>query len=508
MSEALLASYEEVPYESRPWYPSHPDCQATVATLYGMRPPEVERSRVLEIGCASGGNLIPMAASLSEGRFLGIDLSPRQIADGQAVISALGLTNIELKPLSIMEIGPDLGCFDYIICHGVYAWVPAEVQDKILAVCSQHLAPNGVAYVSYNTYPGWHLRGMIRGMMCLHVRPFRDPKIRIRKAREFLEFLGRAQTRPDNSYARVVADEVAFIRAQSDSYLFHEFLEEVNEPLYFRDFCHRARAVGLQYLADAWLSGYVNQSPPLLDEFLGPASGDRIEREQYIDFLRNQTFRTTLLCHSHCPLKQSPSPEGVVQLLVAGGARPDAAQPSIYSAAEEHFRAPNGVTMSTNNPLLKAALLALAEIWPRAITFRSLTETVLSRAATISGFSAVYSDPDIHNLAKALLICYITHAIELHAHMPGFVCEVTESPVASPLARHQATSKNTVTNVWHQPVSLDPFDRLVIRNLDGSRGRADLVKMLQDHHGGDSALLSESLNVCLKRLANSALLVR
>ena len=32
-----------------------------------------------------------------------------------------------------------------------------------------------MAYVSYNTYPGWHIRGMIRDMMCYHTRQFSDP---------------------------------------------------------------------------------------------------------------------------------------------------------------------------------------------------------------------------------------------------------------------------------------------------------------------------------------------
>jgi methyltransferase-like protein/2-polyprenyl-3-methyl-5-hydroxy-6-metoxy-1,4-benzoquinol methylase len=507
VSEALLAAYEEIPYDSRPWYPSHPDCQAAVATLYGMRPPAVEHSRVLEIGCAGGGNLIPMAVSLPHAGFLGIDFSPRQIADGRAVIQALGLANIELKPLNIMELGPELGTFDYIICHGVYSWVPAAVQQKILAVCSEELAPQGVACVSYNTYPGWHLRGMIRDMVFRHVRRFSEARVRIQKAREFLDFLARAQTRPDNSYARVVADEAAFVRSQSDSYVFHETLEEVNQPIYFRDFCERAHDQGLQYLADAWLSGYANQSPPHLDEFLGPAEHDRVEREQYIDFLRNQTFRASLLCHSHCKLEKTPNADAVLHLLVAGGVKPDATQPSIYSADAETFRAPNGVTMSTNNPLLKTALMALADIWPRAVPFRDLAQTVLSRLATASGFPAPYSEGDVRALAKALLHCYVTHAIELHSFMPSFVSEVGDRPVASPLARHQAITSQAVTNLWHHPVPLDSFHRLVIRQLDGTRTRAQLTSELHDVDGERSSFSGEAVDRCLTGLAHAALLI-
>jgi SAM-dependent methyltransferase len=155
-------TYDQVPYESHPFAQTHPDRLATVATLLGMAPTPVEHCRVLELGCASGGNLIPMAAGLPESTFTGIDLSQSAIVAGQAMVASLQLTNIDLRHASILEADGELGIFDYIICHGVYSWVPPEVQDRILEICARNLAPNGVAYVSYNTYPGWHARGTIR----------------------------------------------------------------------------------------------------------------------------------------------------------------------------------------------------------------------------------------------------------------------------------------------------------------------------------------------------------
>lgn len=80
MSQPQPTSYDEVPYESYPFAQTHPDRLATVATLLGLRPAPVEQCRVLELGCAGGGNLIPMALTLPESTFVGIDLSARQIA--------------------------------------------------------------------------------------------------------------------------------------------------------------------------------------------------------------------------------------------------------------------------------------------------------------------------------------------------------------------------------------------------------------------------------------------
>lgn len=150
----LARSYDETPYPGRAYAHPHPDYMAVLATLLGLNPPPVACCRVLEIGCASGANLIPMALSLPGASFIGIDISPRQIAEGQRTIDALGLTNITLLVRDLQEVGDELGQFDYIIAHGVYSWAPAPVRDRLMALTKRCLAPNGIAYISYNTYPG------------------------------------------------------------------------------------------------------------------------------------------------------------------------------------------------------------------------------------------------------------------------------------------------------------------------------------------------------------------
>ncbi|MFN2536517.1 MAG: methyltransferase domain-containing protein, partial [Mycobacteriales bacterium] len=149
------STYDDVPYGVATHAATHPGRLAAIATLFGAGPPAVESARVLELGCALGGNIIPMAVAYPGSSYLGIDLSGRQIADGQRTVAQLGLTNIELRHASITDVDDSDGQFDYVICHGVYSWVPPEVQDKILDICARNLAAGGVAVVSYNTYPGW-----------------------------------------------------------------------------------------------------------------------------------------------------------------------------------------------------------------------------------------------------------------------------------------------------------------------------------------------------------------
>ncbi len=99
MSDEPQTSYDEVPYASHAFPQTHPNTMATVATLFGMTPAPVTNCRVLELGCAAGFNIIPMAAALPDSRFVGVDLSSRQVAEGQEAIKALGLTNVELRQL-------------------------------------------------------------------------------------------------------------------------------------------------------------------------------------------------------------------------------------------------------------------------------------------------------------------------------------------------------------------------------------------------------------------------
>jgi len=199
MNAARRTSYDDFPYQSVPLRQTHPDHLATVASLFGFDAPDASRARVLEIGCASGGNLIPLAASYPQASFVGIDLSAVQIAQGATEIGALGLTNIRLLSMDVMAFGGAEGAFDYIIAHGIYSWVPAAVQDKILAVCATQLADNGIALVSYNVLPGWRMLGIVREAMLYQTRGVADPPARVAQARATLDFLAHAVPDKDSA---------------------------------------------------------------------------------------------------------------------------------------------------------------------------------------------------------------------------------------------------------------------------------------------------------------------
>jgi SAM-dependent methyltransferase len=197
--------YDLVPYPSVPFPQTHPDRLATVGRLYGLETVPPERCRYLELGCGSGMNLLSMAALLPEAQFLGIDLAAEPIAIAQRHVRELGLRNLIFLQGDITTIATtgDLGAFDYIAAHGVYSWVPEPVRAALLALCARHLSAHGVAYISYNTQPGCHMRQMAWEMMRFHVRAIEAPKERLDQGLALIKFIIDAHGGPSRwAYAK------------------------------------------------------------------------------------------------------------------------------------------------------------------------------------------------------------------------------------------------------------------------------------------------------------------
>jgi methyltransferase-like protein len=526
MLAGQASSYDEIPYSDNCFPYTHPDHLAAIGMLFGIDVPPPEGCRVLELGCARGGNLVPMAMEQASARFVGVDLSARQVAEGRAVVERLGLENLELRAMSIMDVDERMGTFDYIVCHGVYSWVPEPVREKILAICGGCLAADGIAYVSYNTYPGWHARGLVRELLAYRVGQSAGALDRVRQAREFLDELARVLPDQSSSYARILRSEGEFLRGVPNTYVYHEHLEETNHPVYFREFAERARAHGLDFLAEARTPGLIDYLPPKARAMLEHWAGedDVVAREQYLDFLCNRTFRRSLLCRADARRSPSPSADAVQGMSVGTGVMPASAQPEVASDAPEEFRRPEKAgSVTTNNPLVKAALVALYEARPRTLTFDALWERVGAALGGHPGGIAGRDDGrDI--LAESLLRCFLSDLVELHVGPPRFASSAGERPIASPLARLQAEESGRVTNLRRRTVELDGLDRLVLGRLDGTRDRPALLETIrglvasdelsisgEDGPIRDPAMIDEILTAeiepCLQRLAGLALLV-
>ncbi|MHB8647996.1 MAG: methyltransferase regulatory domain-containing protein [Thermomicrobiales bacterium] len=481
-------AYDEIAYPGFALPQTHPDRLATLATLFGMRPAPIDRCRVLELGCGDGANLIPMAFGLPESTFVGIDLAARPIAKGAAMATALGLHNIALHQQDILSVSERIGTFDYIIAHGLYSWVPPPVQEKILAICAAHLRPDGVAYVSYNTYPGGRLREITREMMTFHTRGVTDPRDKIARAREIVRTVADAQPGEDG-YSMIQRAQHEQVSALSDGSIFHDYLADVNAPVYFHQFMQRAMNHDLQYLAEAEFfdmqtHGYPS---PVAEALRDLGTHDRIAKEQYLDFLRGRAFRQTLLCHQRVPLDRTLDPDRVMSLSVASPVQANAPAPDIHSVSAEEFRGIKGGVMTTNHPVSKAALLALGRQWPRAIPFPDLLTRARSHLGQDVGNTDAVHDEDARVLADMVIGAYAAGLVELHLHPPPLALHVSAKPLASPLARLQLRDGSIVTTLRHTSVRID--DRrahALLRLLDGTRDRAALLSELNARLGADA----------------------
>jgi methyltransferase-like protein/SAM-dependent methyltransferase len=474
------SSYDAVPYSVGAFPQTRPDRLATIAALFGLAPAPPTRCRVLELGCAAGGNVIPMALADPDSHFVGIDLSARQIEDAQVTARELGLRNIDLRAMSITDIPADFGQFDYILCHGVYSWVPPEVQEKILEVCSKHLDPQGVAYVSYNCYPGWHARGAIREMLWYHTEQYEDPAVRVRAARGLLAFLTKAVPpgTAEGGYGSLIRHELSLLLMTPDSYLLHEHLEEFNEPLYFHQFAGRAANHGLQYLGEAQISAMVaSRFGAEVEKTLRAISPDLLHMEQYMDFMRNRMFRQTLLCHADLKPNHALKAEAVTGFFIASGAKATSQPPDIASDKPEEFKGEGALTLTTRDPLMKAAMTHLIGQWPVSVPFPALVEAARQRL----GLDApMPSEAEVKQLATRLLNCYTSNLVEFSMSPPRCVREVSERPLASAYARLRARAGLKTTNLRLESIPLTPSSQLVLQNLDGQHDRAALIAMLTE----------------------------
>ncbi|HYB52700.1 MAG TPA: class I SAM-dependent methyltransferase [Thermoanaerobaculia bacterium] len=482
--------YDEVPYLSHAVSNTDPESLATMGVLFGMRPAAPERCRVLELGCATGVNLAAMAVAHPEARFLGIDASERQIEMARALAGSCGLTNLEFARCDFVDLLEDAGEFDYIVCHGVYSWVSRARQRAILEIFSRHLAPQGIAYVSYNTLPGWHVRLMAREMMLFHVRGIPDAAERIRQARALPHFLKRFETSKTGLYPKILEEFCENLSEETDDYVFHEYLEEDNEPVYFSQLVAQAAASNLQYLAPASFIAWEHNLDAELTEMLSPVS-NRLVREQYLDFLSNRIFRRSLLCRSDATISQTPRREAIPQLLAIGRATPVRPEVDIASDREERFQSPPEQSLRTNRPVTKAVLVTLAERIPQAISFAALRELALPRLAG-GPEAGVGAD----TFAAALLQCHLSSVITLTVSVPPAAAAGAERPVASPVARFQAGRSEPVVNLRHRNLDLPDLDLFLLPLLDGTRDGAALADaFVRAVAAGDLKIESEGATV-------------
>lgn len=467
----MATPYDEVPYTNLPFSQTRPAVLATVAALHGLEAPDPRNARVLELGCGGGANLAGIAAAAPDVQALGIDLAPTAVATARDLAQRAELTNVRFDVGDVVDlVDARLGEFDYVIVHGLYAWGDGRLRDATLAACRAHLAPTGLAFVSYTTHPGGHQRRMLREMALWHARGLADPRARAGRARELFELLDRLEESDGPSfYPGALAEDLHALVVGPPQLLIHDLMSPHYEPVWLVDFAAAAERHGLEHVADALPES--SREPPWSDAvaaFVDEAAGeDRVAREQYYDIVAMRRFRQSVLAHAGRRPTFRVERTALRRLLVASEGEGVGEPPS---------------------PLLAMAMDVLARA-PAPLAFAALR-------------SRLDADPDA--LAEALVEGFDSARIGFHATPPAAAPAAGPRPRASALARSQAQPGARVTSLFNSAVRVDdePTARL-LRLLDGTRDRAALMR---DLTAGVGPVSADDVEGALARFARAGLL--
>ncbi len=483
-----LASYDELPYDRLPFPETEPDSLAALARLHGFEAADARSARVLELGCAQGGNLIPMAARHPQSEFVGVDLSRVQVEEGRAFIAQAGLVNIRLlhgdiaalpRPGTLPQAGEwaveslrdvhvnDMGEFDFIIAHGVYSWVPDAVRTALLAACRELLRPQGIAYVSFNVAAGWRTYGRLRELLLQHDDSRLGPLRRVERARSVL-----AAASFDDERLRREAD---YLKNASASYVFHEYLSDINQPFAFRQFVGDAAGHGLRYLGEAGS----RRARVALGNDWGLSAESRYERwldaEAALDDALDTRFRRALLVRDDSPLPQ-PQRAELLKTLAFSADLTSEDELDFAEACEQHFAASSGERLPVSHPLLKAFLVVLASVYPQVKGYEDATAAALHLAREYG-----YSGGADEAFQEALLDFAQMQGLRLHGFIPPRTETSAEFPRATALARAQAAMPGwPVTNAFHLALDIDEWGRRLLVAMDGKNPVAMLGLHLQN----------------------------
>jgi methyltransferase-like protein len=215
-----------------------------------------------------------------------------------------------------------------------------------------------------------------------------------------------------------------------------------------------------------------------------------IEREQYLDFFKNRMFRQTLLCHGEAPVVRALDDRRLEHLQISS---------SVQTGQENHqgleLVTLDGFSVTTSEPLVIAAMRALAEGWPATLSFSELLEHALAASPGASA-EAVAA-----RLRAVLLEAYLARVVQLHGAAPAVSPRPEEQPLAGALTRAQARQGSAVvSSMLHTNIRLESdLEAEVLALLDGTRGLDALGTALSQPTAAVQSVLERFASVGLLR---------
>lgn len=463
--------YDETAYPTAIFTQTHPDRMAAIARASGLNPPPIGNARVLEIGGGDGMNLIAFGVAHPDSRCVSFDLAGSAIARGRDWRDAVGAANVELMQLDILDAADRLdGEFDYIIAHGVYAWVPEPVRIATMALIGRKLSANGVAFVSYNAQPGGHLRQALRESLLFALAGVDGQDARHKAARAHLERLAAPGEGPENPFQMAMRDAAAKTLTKRWAVLAHDELGPCFHPQALHQVVAAARGNGLDFLGDADRERMTDAFLPDDIDGADDAGAMLVRHLQDRDYRDIRFFRQTLLVRTGQHQARRLDHRTFADLL---------ASTRCVALGDDQFRI-DANTFEVRDPVLAAALVRMAAARPLRLPVAELVDSDDRRHALFEMFDA--------------------GLIDLHTAQTPAARTIDDHPRASPLVRMMIDrGMGTVCTLDHRMLGVtEDGPRSLLQMLDGSRTIATLGKAAAAM-GLDSAdKLDRALDLCLR----------
>lgn len=358
--------YDELPYRASPIEWSAPERLALTSLLHGG--PRIDPSapyRVLELGCADGANLLPMAWFRRHAQFVGVDGARTQIELATARAAALGLSNLAYVHATFETAGAQLdGQFDFILVHGVFSWIPLAVRDALLELCARRLRPGGLFYLNYNAKPGWNVRGMVRDFVLAQTAAVSGGlRARAEAARAVCQRLVSEMGGEEHAYRRLLIGELRLVCDGDLSYVAHEYLAPDNFAYWRSELDALVAGHGFAVVAEADF----DQPWARMDEtFVGWLRGEGIvgrSIEDTVDLLLYRQLCSPILTTAPLVRREADAAE-LSRLTVASPLAPTTGPVDVLPVVFDH---PSGAEVTVGDAEVRDALLRLGPLWPRGL---------------------------------------------------------------------------------------------------------------------------------------------
>lgn len=456
IAQPASASQSEPQVNARTIFQSSPIQLRAAALLYGVASVPLAQARVLELGCGAAENLLPFALAYPEARVVGVDASSEDLAKGQAAARKLGAENLQLHVMGALDLDASLGQFDYIILHQAYSKVPSEIGRALLAICRQHLAPQGIAFVSYHTLPGWKVADLVRDAMLLGGHAALDLAENVVAARTAITLMSDSMAAA-NPLTPALAPVLEYARGLPDDELAAEFLHGAASPCYFIEFANTAVQSDLIHVGDAepeqeipLTHGY---NVALYNSVIGLGQ-QAVVRQQYLDFAVGRHFRHSMLVHRERAQECLPVPDlsRLESLRCAGCFKRRAPRPGTNDAWHTYVNQVER-TIVTDDAHVRAIMAALTAVWPASLDMHDLLRVMPEHAFEEESVVRKEVQRALETLLRARMLRLSKDETTYDTDTGRAISLTSQFRLA--LSEQPEGGRFSTWSLWHEPVNLE-----------------------------------------------------